>query len=695
MAQAGGVWAAPPPSTLCRAQLQPPAATVGSRDITSDDLVRVRDLGRPEEQIGVDPILSVSPDGAQVAFQLRRADPTTNSYCLGIFVLDLDATSPPRLVDEGGDIILTTLRDGPAALRQPGYPELIVPRWSPDGLSLAYLRREGGITQARVVDLRRQTAFTATRSPVDVEVVGWAQENLIFSSRPDVLNRLARILDEGATGYLYDRRFIPIYGSRPMAPGGAPVTFSEYRSTTGQVEPAAPADIARSSMTPAADRPPEAVAFASRGGVRAWTYALPSGIKIPTGSKDPGRLYAAKGLKIVGPRWNMQCEWVECTDAMGVWLEDTGRRLLFLRREGWRGKTTTLYEWRRGKRQPRAVFSTLSNIVGCDLAKSGLVCGEESPTQPRRLVLINPDHGGLRVLFDPNPEFIGLRFGQVVPLEWSNGKGYEAVGKLVLPPHAVPGERPPLIVVQYQNRGFLRGGTGDEFPIHVLAARGFAVLALDRPGVVQLATTTTGVSKDWEDRKNVHASLEAGLNRVLQFGFVDPKRMGITGLSNGAATAQYAMLNSHWFSAAVLSSCCDDEYMAPFVGPTGAADLFQSGRPAPAGDLGTYRNMSMAQNAAQMDVPMLIQSSDSEYLVALTALTALKVNRKPVELFVYPDERHVIWQPRHRAMIYERGVDWFNFWLRCVEDSIPAKTEQYSRWKALRADTGNMACTAH
>ena len=43
------------------------------------------------------------------------------------------------------------------------------------------------------------------------------------------------------------------------------------------------------------------------------------------------------------------------------------------------------------------------------------------------------------------------------------------------------------------------------------------------------------------------------------------------------------------------------------------------------------------------------------------------------------------WQPVHRLAIYVRNVDWFDFWLKGVEDPAPAKAGQYERWLLLRA----------
>src|SRR3546814_13128841 len=66
-------------------------------------------------------------------------------------------------------------------------------------------------------------------------------------------------------------------------------------------------------------------------------------------------------------------------------------------------------------------------------------------------------------------------------LRWINRFGLQAIGDLVIPDPSRPSKPYPLVVVQYDTRGFLRGGTGDEYPIQALAASGFAVLSVSRP----------------------------------------------------------------------------------------------------------------------------------------------------------------------------------------------------------------------
>src|SRR3546814_20788385 len=70
-----------------------------------------------------------------------------------------------------------------------------------------------------------------------------------------------------------------------------------------------------------------------------------------------------------------------------------------------------------------------------------------------------------------------------------------------------------------------------------------------------------------------------------------------------------------------------------------------------------WKPYSMALNAKDMNVPLLIQASEDEYLLALETFTALRENGKPVDMFVYPNEHHIKWQPAHRLAVSERDIE--------------------------------------
>ncbi|ATI80764.1 PD40 domain-containing protein [Sphingobium yanoikuyae] len=171
--------------------------------------MRLRDIGRPEGSAFSAPTpLGASPDGQKVAFILRRADPGSNSYCLGLVVVSRDGAV--RLLDQGGELATASL-DGEGGRMPTGVPEVWAPRWSPDGGQIAFLRRDSGITQLWIVSANGGKARAITHGKVDIETFAWSVDgrSLLVASRPAILADRARVDAEGLGGWLYDRREVP------------------------------------------------------------------------------------------------------------------------------------------------------------------------------------------------------------------------------------------------------------------------------------------------------------------------------------------------------------------------------------------------------------------------------------------------------------------------------------------------------
>jgi dipeptidyl aminopeptidase/acylaminoacyl peptidase len=316
-------------------------------------------------------------------------------------------------------------------------------------------------------------------------------------------------------------------------------------------------------------------------------------------------------------------------------------------------------------------------LSNCQDADGLLICARESSIEPIRLVTIDPVTGESRTIFDPNPEFGAFRLGKVQRLYWKTAYGSESFGDPILPPDHREGERLPLIVTQYTTRGFLRGATGDQYPIFPFAARGFAVLSLDRPARWAEANAKSGDSRTWEqferennrdwiDRRNVLSSLMTGLKKVEELGVVDPRRIGITGTSEGAMGTWFALANTQGiFAAASMGSCCMDPKTLMAVGGEAWAKVLQeSGYPSYRGRNDHFwTGISLAENVDRIKIPLLIQVPDDEYAMALETVTTYREMNRPVEFYVFPDEHHAIWQPAHRLAIYRRNLAWFERWL--------------------------------
>jgi dipeptidyl aminopeptidase/acylaminoacyl peptidase len=193
-------------------------------------------------------------------------------------------------------------------------------------------------------------------------------------------------------------------------------------------------------------------------------------------------------------------------------------------------------------------------------------------------------------------------------------------------------------------------------------------------------------SASFNRRPNPAPCAERG-SSIAATGAIDPARIGITGLSDGASTVEFALVNSRRFAAAAMSTCCDDRLTSLVLGGWAWGDEnHRTGYPLSVDDDRAYwKPISLSLNARSIATPILFQVADREAGLSLESYGALREAGKPVEMYVYPDEFHNKVQPRHRLAVYDRNIDWFAYWLRSYEDPAPDKRAQYERWGQLRA----------
>ncbi len=656
------------------------------RSPLAQDLIELRDIGAPWETDAAARVFDLSPDGKFIAFQMRQANLRGNDYCLGVFVLELEPGSAPTEINQGGEDILRVFSSFGFAKQVPaGISANLTPKWSPDGRSIAFLRRDKGHIQLWRWVMGEASSKPVTANLSDVDDFAWAANSasLVFTSRPGYSAAQAAIESEASKGFLFDDRFMPVAGDRPMVREPIDTVALTVDLANGRVRPAT--EVERALVSPPSETAVKNASLVMKGPASKMAWTMPSD---PSDVTAPSRLHAG-----VPGKTDVTCSDPVCLGVTDVFWGTDSQSLVFLRYEGWRKSQTAIYIWHPGS-PPHRVLVTDDLIMSCKPISNALICAHEAPLQPRELVRVDLVSGKLEKLFDPNPQIAGLALGAVQRLKWTNSFGIPVYGDFVLPASHQPGQRHPLVVVQYQSRGFLRGGTGDEFPIQLLAAHGFAVLSVERPETVGMSEHPKSWEEvnrldrvDWADYRSVQSALELGVKSAVLTGAVDPTRVGLTGLSNGSATAQFSIINGNAFSAVALGTCCDE---APVVntldGPVLVKRMHAMGYPGLLDDGGAFWNAdSIRAHATTLRLPILMQVADREYLGGLESYMALKAARQPVEMYVFPDEYHIKWEPAHREAAYTRVVDWFDFWLQGKEDPDPAKAEQYKRWEAMRA----------
>ena len=671
-------------------RLLPNASVRPAGSLTARALVELRDFGGAGARAGGEPPFRVSPDGKWAALILRRADVDRDSYCHGVVIVPLDGSGPPRLLDVGGEYIPLVHELRGVADFVNGAPRMNTPLWSPGGRLLAYLRRDHGSVQVWVVGLDGATARQVSRLATDAVAVRWADDGktLVVTSRPGLVAAAAAIDAEGRGGFHYDKRFLPLSDNRPRPSSTIPLVETWFDAANGD-ETAATSG---SRGKPGSDRPAGASLFAAAaGGRRAWTALA-----------DPRILFAPSPLHVAIGAHELSCPVAICSDHVAAlwWLP--GGDLLFFR-AGYpeNGGRDEIYRWDVAREaRPVRLLSTTDALVGCQLVSADLICAREGATLPRRLVAIDTRTAASRPLFDPNPDFPINRLGSVERLVWHDAHGVTTYGDLVLPPDHQAGQRHPLIVVQYQSRGFVRGGTGDEYPLQLFAQHGFAVLGFQRPSALPEAEAAHDLTDyqriniaGFAERRMIVSALQAGVDAAIARGAVDPDRLGLTGLSDGAVTTQFILSRPNRFKAAAISTCCDDPGSAMAAAGLGYRDdVISWGYPGPGGaGQDFWRGYSLATSASAVKTPILMQLADDEFRLALETYSTLQFHGLPVDMFVYPDEHHYKWHPAHRLAIYRRNLAWFDFWLRGVASDDPAEATDTKRWTLWRRAPGQPA----
>jgi hypothetical protein len=177
-------------------------------------------------------------------------------------------------------------------------------------------------------------------------------------------------------------------------------------------------------------------------------------------------------------------------------------------------------------------------------------------------------------------------------------------------------------------------------------------------------------------------------------GKIDPDRVGMGGLSFGTEVTLWTAVNSDLLAAASVSSpiMSSDYYLFGSL----KGKLFFDGLEK-YWQLGTleatperWNLFSLKPNLDSVRAPILMQMPEQEYIMALDYAIPLILDQR-ADLYVFPNEPHQKFQPKHKLAAYERNLDWFRFWLQDYEDPDPTKARQYSHWREMRETSSDGA----
>ncbi len=239
------------------------------------------------------------------------------------------------------------------------------------------------------------------------------------------------------------------------------------------------------------------------------------------------------------------------------------------------------------------------------------------------------------------------------------------------PPDFDPHRKYPLIIDIHGGPHAAYGWIFDH-EFQWMAARGYVVLYPNPRG-------STSYGQDFGNVIQYHypgddyRDLMAGVDEVLKRGYIDEKKLGVTGGSGGGVLTNWTVTHTDRFAAAVaqrdISNWACWWYTADFT-------LFQPNwfKAPPFQDPQDYANRSAITFVQNVRTPMLFVLGEADSRTPPECggeemFRALKFLKRPTAMVLFPRETHELsrsGEPWHRVERLEHIVGWFDRWLMGV-----------------------------
>lgn len=637
--------------------------------------------------------VAISPDGRYVVYRRDQPSIADNSVASTWRVAASDGQTRPVVISDGGKPIVA----------DNGTLDSDTPIWSADSRHIFFRKLDqSGVQLWRASrdgsDVRRMTDL-----PGDVDAFARTDDGrvIVRSGAPRAAIEAAEQA-EYDSGILFDASIDP---GQAVFRGGlingrrASQRFTgdwfDRRGLLGDWRPSYTAiAVGADHAEPA--RPSDVVAFDRAIGLRGVLGFGPTSVSDPA---DSARAELIAGhiqsvlVTFISTGRKATCPDDLCAAGMlgATWIP--GQRLAITRMTADKLTQVTIWTPADGKTQTLVKADELfagdwRPTVPCAYSSRQAICVVASAGAPPRLEAIDLQSGRRSVLDEPSAG-IGARFERI---SWADGQGRRFFGQWLGPRTRSKNGRSPLFITYTGCSGYLRGGTGDEWPLAVLAEQGIASLCITS-GRSDTAVTYDAVSAYEVALDGVQSAIDT-LDRR---GLIDRTRVGMGGLSFGTEATAWVTTHSRLLATASLSSVLMEPAYYWF-NIARSEDKRNKLRQwwklgAPDETPERWRQTSIALNAGSIRSPLLFQIPEQEYRYNLELLGRLATMGKPVETIIFPDEAHVKFQPKHKLAVYQRNLDWFRFWLldECRAD---APSGQCERWSKLREQRDHAAALA-
>lgn len=610
---------------------------------------------------------AISPDGKMVAYGVTVTDWEQDAFVRHLWLADVE-TGRTRQLTRGKK----SANDA---------------AWSPDGRWMAFSSdREGGKNQIFLIAPDGGEALQLTKSETGVGSFAWSP-------------------DGKAVAYLAAEKQPE---DRRNHFGDFEVVRRDYAHThlwTVDVAEALKAPAAGKQLTKGKDFSVSAFDWSPDGRRIAFSATVNPDL-VQSGTADIYVLTLESGAvkKIVsqpgpdvGPRWSPDGQWIVFRSAMGnPKYYHANARLAVVAAEGGAVRSITdsfdeqpsLVEWTPAGVYFTALQKTEMHVFLADPAQGSV---RRISTSPAGLLSVTPD-GRSGAFSMENAESVSEIYATGLPawspkkltdmtaqvrswtlpvsevISWKSKDGTVIEGVLTKPADFDAAKKYPLLCV-------IHGGpTGIDtpqkvhagsYPIDIWTARGALVLRVNYRGSAgygekfrQLNVRNLGVGDAWD--------VESGVDHLIAKGWVDPKRVGVMGWSQGGYISAFLTTASAKFAAVSVGAGISNwatYYYNTDITPFTIQYLGDD----PADDPEIYRRTSPMTYIRQARTPTLIQHGENDRRVPVANAYELRQGLEdrgvPVEMIVYKGFGHGITKPKARRAVLEHNLLWFNHFI--------------------------------
>jgi dipeptidyl aminopeptidase/acylaminoacyl peptidase len=664
----------------------------GPRPITARDLYQFKWVADPR----------ISPDGSLAAYTLVQVAEKGDKYETSLWVVATDGKSAPRRLTAG-------TRDG-------------APRWSPDGRTIAFVRSvtDTGAAQIYLLSLAggeprkltdlakgagapvwspdgRTIAFNSSQLPSDTAPPDKDKSDVHVVTRAEYRSNDHGWLDPSR----HDHIWVVDVDLNADAPAKArAVTSGNYDEDDIQWSRDGSQIVFLSDRVdePYYDNPDDdAFAVAKTGGPMAKVIDIDGPIRGVAISPD-GKTYAFAG-------WVNPAKRQSYTQS-GVFVTTDGKTVTKLTSgEAEIGSSVTgdQHPPRGGGGAPlvwsadgKTLYLAMtlhgrSNIMRVDVATKAvepvttgahdIVAYSATPdgskfaltisdgTHLSDLFALDPTTKALTQLTHVNDAFFDqLTLSTPERITYKSFDGTMIEAWVVKPPDFSASKKYPLIL---DIHGGPHAAYGETFfhEFQVMAARGYVVLAPNPRGSTTYGETFGNIIQ-YHYPGDDYKDLMVGVDTLLKRGYIDEKRLGVTGGSGGGLLTNWVVTQTHRFAAAVSQRSIADWsawwYTADFT-------LFtpQWFREPPFKDPQDYAQRSPITHIANVTTPLMLVEGEADSRTpsgsgGYTMFRALKALHKPAVMVVFPGETHELsrsGKPVHRVARLDHIINWFDKYL--------------------------------